>query len=241
MKIALVDDNPQEIEKLSKMLADEFDNSGLAIEQMDFFKSGEDFLHIWKSKMYDMILLDLFMYQLSGVDVAKKIRETDSDVRLVFCTSSNDFASESYLVNASFYLRKPVDKNGICAMIQKNNFKEYELSRYITLPDGQRLILRNMIYSEYFNHIIQIHTKTESNLQIRISQAEFEQCLAEFSFMICCCKGIMVNMYEISKHDNDIFFLKNGSKVPISRRKSKEIEEIYTDFMFEKMRGEITQ
>lgn len=48
------------------------------------------------------------MDKLTGVDVARKIRERDSNVKIVFSTTSNEFASESYEVNACYYLRKSI-------------------------------------------------------------------------------------------------------------------------------------
>ena len=241
MKIALVDDNPQELENLLKMLTDEFNNIDMKIEKIDFFHNGEEFLNKWHAEMYDIVILDIFMDKLSGVDVAQKIRETDDDVKLVFCTTSNEFASESYSVDASYYLCKPITNSSVSSMIKKINLREYELSRFIVLPDGQRLILRNMIYSEYFNHTIYIHTKAGEGIQLRITHAEFENLIKSFAFFICCSKGVIVNMFEISKLDNDVFIMNNGGRVPISRRKQKEIEDTYSDFLFKNVREELVK
>ena len=239
MKIALVDDEPQEIENLSKMLTDEFDNIDTKIDKMDFFHSGEEFLNTWNTGMYDIVILDIFMEKLSGVDVAQKIRETDNETKLVFCTTSNEFASESYSVDASYYLCKPICNRAICSMIKKINLKEYELSQFIVLPDSQRLILRNMIYSEYFNHSITIHTKAGDDLQLKITQSEFENLIESFPFFICCSKGVIVNMHEILKREKDVFIMNNDARVPISRRKAKEIEDTYSDFLFKNVREEL--
>lgn len=241
MKIALVDDNPQELKKISQILTDEFNNMDMKIDNIYFFHSGEEFLNKWHTGMYDIVILDIFMENFSRVDVAQKIRETDNDVKLVFCTTSNEFASESYSVDASYYLCKPIDNSTICSMIKKINLMEYELSRYIILSDGQRLILRNMIYSEYYNHTVYIHTKAGEDLQLRIAQAELENSIESFPFFICCFKGIIVNMYEILKRDNDVFIMKNDARVPISRRKAKEIEDTYSSFLFKNVREELVK
>jgi len=241
MKIALVDNEPKEIEHLSQMLTEEFNNLNMKISVLDFFKSGEEFLKKWHTGIYDIVFLDIFMNELSGVDVAQKIRETDSEVKLVFCTTSNEFASESYSVNASYYLCKPMTNDSVSSMIKKINLREYELSQFIVLPDGQRLILRNMIYSEYYNHTVYIHTKAGEDIQLRITQAEFESLILDYSFFICCFKGIIVNMFEILNCDNDVYIMSNGARVPISRRKQKEIEDIYSAFLFKNVREELVE
>ena len=71
------------------------------------FPSGEAFLASYRPGLFDLIILDIFMKEITGMDTARKIRESDQTVRIVFSTSSNDFASESYEVNACYYLKKP--------------------------------------------------------------------------------------------------------------------------------------
>lgn len=53
-------------------------------------------------------VVDIYMGKLTGIDLARKIRSRDEEVRIVFCSSSNEFAAESYELNASYYIRKPV-------------------------------------------------------------------------------------------------------------------------------------
>lgn len=239
MKIALVDDDPREIKLLKEFLTLEFSDAKIEITSIHSFSSGEDFLQTWNYGMYDVVILDMFMCMLSGVDVARKMRETDNNVKLIFCTTSNEFASESYSVNASYYLRKPIIRDDIRAILKKLNPDDYELVRFITLPDGQRLIIRNIIYTEYFNHMAYIHTKEGEDIKTRILQSELESLLLEFCYLFSCSKGIIVNFYEVSKFDKDVFVMSNGSKVPVSRRKVKETENAYAEFMFRKLREEM--
>ncbi|MFA5658480.1 MAG: LytTR family DNA-binding domain-containing protein [Oscillospiraceae bacterium] len=239
MKIAIVDDDPKDIKNLSQIIADSFHNKGYEVKLIDSFLSGEEFLHIWQPEMYDIVILDMFMYELSGVDVAKKMREADNSVKLVFCTTSNDFASESYSVNASYYLRKPIDTKGVQSMIERINSIEHELVRFITLSDGQRLILRNIIYTEYYNHTIFIYNKIGESIKSRITQAEFAELVLDFPYLYACGKGFIVNLYEIVGRDKDVFLMSNGSRVPISRRRAKEISDTYTNFLFNRMREEM--
>lgn len=74
MKIALVDDDPSEIKLLADFLTEEFSDAKIEITSIHSFSSGEDFLQTWNYGMYDVVILDMFMSMLSGVDVARKIR-----------------------------------------------------------------------------------------------------------------------------------------------------------------------
>ena len=154
MRIALVDDTAEERRILSEILDRELPQADISV-----FENGESFLKNWEQNSYDLILLDIYMDEMLGVDVARKIRETDFDVRIVFCTTSNEFASESYEVGANYYLQKPVSTTSFQRMLKMIRLDDYEMNRFITLPDGQKIVLRNITYTEYYNHTIIIHSK----------------------------------------------------------------------------------
>lgn len=231
MRIALVDDTSMELEILSDIISKE-----LPYATVFTFPSGKSFLESWENNGYDLILLDIYMEDMLGVDVAKKIRETDEEVRLVFCTTSNEFASESYEVGANYYLQKPVSQVSFQRMLKMIRLDDYEENRFITLPDGQRIVLRNITYTEYYNHSIIIHSKKRADLQTRLSQMEWEALLSEYNFLCSCSKGIVVNLHEVDRIEEGMFVLHNGEAVPISRRKTKEMSESYAHFCFEQMR-----
>ena len=231
MRVALVDDTQEERQILSVILDEELPQADVFT-----FTDGEIFLKDWENNTYDLILLDIYMEEMLGVDVARKVRETDLDVRIVFCTTSNEFASESYEVGANYYLQKPVSINSFQRMLKMIRLDDYELNRFITLPDGQKIVLRNITYTEYYNHSIIIHSKKRADLQTRMSQTEWESLLSEYNFFYSCSKGLVVNFYEVEKVEDNLFLLKNGAQVPISRRKAKDALESYAHFRFEGMR-----
>lgn len=240
MKIALVDDCQEELDRLSDILSRKLNAAGDTEHKLHIFHSGEAFLTDWKPGSYDLIILDIFMDKLTGVEVAHEIRKTDQDVRLVFCTTSNEFASESYEVNAHFYLHKPYSEERVDTMLSRLNLENYELRRSITLPDGQRIILRNILYTDYSNHVLTIHSKRRAALRCYISQSGAEELLCAYPYFLVCSKGIIVNLYEVESKIGDTFCLTDGSILPISRRKSKEVQDAYAAFQFEKMRGEVS-
>lgn len=201
------------------------------------FRSGEEFLETWSAGQFDLIVLDIYMDQLLGVQVARQIRKTDQDVRLVFCTTSNEYASESYEVNAHYYLKKTFSESGIRAVFSKLNWQEMERKRILTLADGQRVKLRNILYTDYFNHIITIHCKGET-IKTRIKQSDMEALLCKHPYFFCCAKGMIVNFHEVVRILDGEYELSNGETVPVSRRRAKETQEAYARFRIEKMRSE---
>lgn len=144
-------------------------------------------------------------------------------------------------MNAYNYILKPFSEENVANMLKGLIRNIYEPGYAITLPDGQNLLLRNIIFTEYFNHIVTFHNKKGGDSQLRISQGELERLLCQYSFFCHCSKGIIVNFYEVQSYNKEIFLMNDGSKVPISRRKAKDVQDSYTKFRFDQLRKEMNE
>ncbi len=232
MKIAIVDDNKEELRRLREYLAD------LLGDETDIvgFSSGEEFLAVWTKDEFDLVVLDIFMDTVTGMDVARKIRETDSYVKIVFSTTSNEFASESYEVNACYYLHKPFGSEQVKAMLDRLDMAQLDKMRTVKLPDGSSVILRDIIYADFSSHRVTLHCKHGKNICVRSSFSEIEPLLCAYRYFFSPCKGVVINFYEIKAQNSDTFTMTDGTIIPISRRKSKEVLENYSSFRFEILR-----
>lgn len=124
MKIAIVDDEIRLYQNLRLFLEELLGDYA----DITYFSSGESFLKTWKAESFDLIILDIFMDGITGMEVAREVRRTDSEVKIAFGTTSNEFASESYEVNACYYLHKPFGAEQVKAMIDRLNLAKLNLS-----------------------------------------------------------------------------------------------------------------
>jgi DNA-binding LytR/AlgR family response regulator len=240
MNIALIDDEVTQLLNIKKLLNAQLQNIiPDSSHLIDTFHSGRSFLEHWEAGQYDVIILDIFMGGITGVEVAKEIRRTDQDVKLVFCSHSNEFAAESYEVNAQYYLLKPATKGSIVNMLQRLNLDLIRRKQFVTLPDGHNVILRDILYTEYFNHVVTVYLKNDEPHRVRMNHATIEELLAPCGFIYSPCKGMLVNFYEVVAATETGFTLSNGATLPISRRRNKEIQSAYIKFRFQKMRSEV--
>lgn len=228
MRIAIVDDDTQAQKALCADLTELLELPA----DIRTFGSGEDFLACFEPGAFHLVILDIFMGKLTGMDVARKIRETDQDVRLVFCTSSNEFASESYEVGACYYLHKPFGKDRLRAMINRLDLENAEKLRSLQLPDGQSMVLRDILYADFAAHCVTFHCKQNRNITVRMSFADAESLLCVYPYFFAPSKGIAVNFYEVTAQGPDTFRMSDGTVIPISRRKAKEVLEAYSSFRF---------
>ena len=240
MRIAIVDDEITQLQHLRNLLSTELRTLYYHTTHIiDAYRSGQSFLDHWSAGSYDIIVLDIFMGGITGVDVAKKIRSMDQDVKLVFCSRSNEFAAESYQVNAQYYLVKPATQISISTMIQRLNLQQMQLSRTVTLPDGNPIVLRSILYTEYSNHVVTIYLKNSEPYRIRVNHNQIEDLLSSSGYIFSPSKGILVNFYEILQLNDDTILMSNQELLPVSRRRSKDFHSAYIKFRFEKMRAEV--
>lgn len=232
MKIAVVDDDIL----LYRRLRAELEELLGALAEITYFSNGESFLAAWAANAFDLLILDIFMEGRTGLDVAREVRSTDPDVKIVFSTSSNGFASESYEVNACYYLHKPFGKAQVSAMLDRLDLAGLEQRRTVRLPDGTSVMLRRIIYADCASHVITLHCRQQGDIVLRAIFSEIEQLLCAYPYFISPTKGIIINFYEVAKQKPDAFIMRDGTHIPISRRKAGEVLEAYSSFLFAQLR-----
>ncbi len=239
MRIALIDDEKTQLDLIHTQLTAALHKLGIEVLCMDAYISAAAFLTDWEPGSYDIVLLDIYMGSDSGVDVARQLRQQDSQVVLVFCTSSNEFAAESYEVGAGYYLQKPVSEEQLMAMLRRLDLSKIERSRTIVLPDGYKCLLRQILYTEYSNHTVTFHILEHQPHSVYMSHSEAEKLLLHYKHFSSINKGSIVNLTQVKKVANSEFHMVDGSQLPISRRRYKEVYEAYTHCRFERMDEEV--
>lgn len=236
MKVAIIDDWSSDRKELSLMISDCLTEYGLFISHLDTFESGDAFLSGFEKGTYSLIFLDIFMEGINGIETARQIREKDLDVKLIFITSSNDYASESYSVRADYYLLKPCSHSDLMKAIGKLKLYESEKARILSLPDGQRIRPASISYTAYSGHYVMIYLVSKEQLRVRCTQRAWEQQLLTIPGFVRCTKGMIVNLDEVERLESTLFVMKGGAHVPISRRNYSDVKQLYSDFLITKVR-----
>ncbi len=229
MKIAVVDDYRQDMELLVKHIKAYFNPQGIDI---DCFESGEQFLTEFAPDKYTLAFLDIYIGELTGVDIARQVFAQDKECRIVFITTSNSFASESYEVCAAGYLIKPVSAESINSLLDRltatlNNGDKY--MDWVTPNNIYHIAYRDIVYAESVARTVKIHLY--GNI-IELNEGFYEKTapLLNDSRFLECCRGVIVNMDHIIKIQGDDFVMDIGEAVPIRKRHKKEIHRAYMKY-----------
>jgi len=136
MRAAIIDDREDDRAVLFRELDSVLREKGYTVENIDTFTGGEEFLESYEKGKYDLIFFDIYMEGMNGIQAASEVRKSDRDVRLVFVTTSNDFAAESYSLRADYYLLKPFVHDDIVKALTIIDLADYERQRVVTFADG---------------------------------------------------------------------------------------------------------
>jgi len=123
LNLLYVEDNADAREMTAMILEDFFDNITIAVD-------GEDGFEKFKQDKFDLIITDINMPKLNGLDMVEKIREIDPNVSILVLSAHNedDFFIRSIKLSIDGYLLKPIDidqfSNMLNKVIQKNKYKE---------------------------------------------------------------------------------------------------------------------
>ena len=115
--VVIVEDDRQCADKLSELISRFFDDAHLPFS-LKVFNSSLEALEK-RSGFEDLYFLDIDLPHVNGMELAKKIREKDEKVIIIFCSNLAQFALKGYEVGAFDYIVKPFDYNNIAHRLKR--------------------------------------------------------------------------------------------------------------------------
>ena len=240
LKIAIVDDLKLDAEQLSHLIFSYMKEHRIPTAAPEIFPNGETFLASFTVGSFDIVFLDIYMDGLSGMETAQKLHALDASCRIVFVTTSPDFAVDSYDVNAAFYLLKPVTMERVSKALERCHLSAAEAEVSVLVPcqgTELRLPLHQISYTEYLKRRILVHMRDRSQHEISMNQRDFSALLLSYPWFCDCIKGVLVNLEDVDKLLEDRFLMKSGASIPISRLKYRDVREQYIQYSYHLVRG----
>lgn len=233
INVAICDELEKHREYLEDLIREYFVTLAYDIHIFNF-TSGEQLInyYFYEKSEIDIIFLDVFLGQVNGIEVAKKIRELDGVVKIIFTTNSTEHVLESFCVFPFNYLIKPINKDMLFKVLKYAVFlidKEKQKSIVIKFDNEmQTIFYKDIKYIESFGKKINIYTK-KGILSFNSKLDQVEAKINDKRFLRCH-KSFLVNMDYISGIENYCFILLDNSQVPIKQREFSNIKKIYYSY-----------
>ena len=223
IKIAIVDDDKTVSEVLEKFILT-FGNEKNTLFDIQSYTDAVDFLNGYKCDR-DIIFLDIEMPHIDGIRTAKKIRERDENVILVFVTNFSQYAIKGYEVRAFDYILKPVRYTNLVMTLERivNVLEHGRNDVYINLQlkDGvARISVSDILYIEVANHDVFIHTLQADDYKVRGTISSYAGQLKDKHFVLCnSC--YLVNLKYVKRIDKESVYV-GDDVLHISHNKRKD-------------------
>ncbi|MBQ3411570.1 MAG: response regulator transcription factor [Oscillospiraceae bacterium] len=239
MTFAVIDDS-SEILSVMKDLINEYAAVNRLDLSVDCFLSPVLFLKGYRPYRYSLVFLDIYMDEMSGLDVASEIRNKDRNVVIVFLTSSNEHRPEAFRFHAFDYIMKPADRSRVFGVL--NDFFQLQSN-----TDSERFSFFSdrILYSLPINEIVTIQTSghyldvldaEKNTYRTRMSFSDALKLLAPSGRFLQLLRGVLANMDYISGFSGDTCILYNGTRLPVTIRHVRELEDIWKNYKFKKIR-----
>ena len=241
-QIALCDDELTELEKAEKMLSDyERQHSGQDFTIQRFENADE--LIDWigeDSNMPDLIFMDIFMPNRqkdsfpAGMQAAKKLRSMGYKGKLVFLTSSKEYALDAFEVEAVQYMVKPVSEDKFFAVLSSllRDIEE-ERRKYVVLRvEGNlvKVLVDEIVYCEAQRKTQCLHLADGVRYTLRTSMKEVYEMLSQYPEFVRIGASFVVNLGYIDSVNPREVDMNTGKKIYLPRGTYKDLKEQYFDF-----------
>lgn len=234
IRIAVCDDDADNLIASLKMIEKWAVDSNIPIETYQF-DNGDALINKNNSVRMDIIFLDIIMPLLNGMDTAKELRQHDKSVKIIFLTSSPEFALESYEVKAHNYLIKPITYQKIKEELDDCMITLSMQPKHLILKTEcgyQKIFFHDIEYIEAQNKKVIVFLRSEKCVEITEPLYTFENRLLKDDGFFKCHRSYLVYIPNVDYFNSTEIKTKSGRSIPIARGYGKAFQEAYFMTMF---------
>lgn len=230
ISVAICDDEKYMLDRLTKLVKDFFNQKNIRVMVIQFL-SGEELIKFEKS--IDILLLDIQMKNINGMEVAKRLRNKNFKGFLIFITILKELVFQAFEVQAFDYLVKPINDDSFNNTMNRllntiQNAKEKNL--LIHIGNESRIIyFDDIVYCEVIDRKIYINLQSTEIINYYEKIRNLELKLDERFFK--CHRSYLINLKYLRSFKNNIAYMNNGIAIPVSRLRSKNFSKVVLQYM----------
>ncbi len=228
MRISICDDERAQQELLKSYIGQWAKEKNEKVV-VNCFQSAEKFLFAWEEdKLYDLLILDVEMGEMNGMELAKKLRSQQCEIPILFVTGYEQYIAMGYEVSALHYLLKPVRREKLQEQLERiqNSRKTVEKLWFQTAEGSIVAPVEDIWYIEADRHNCILHY-ADRTLQIKHTLSYVTKLLEHRKEMVACHRSLLVNLQHVSMIVKNELVMDNGERLPISRSMTGSVNQAF--------------
>ena len=234
MYIALCDDQSEQLEHLAHLFQHWQDDRRFSLRYKTFHNAA-DLLDAAQHESFTTYFLDIMMPRMDGLSVAREIRQFDHTVDIIFFTSSPGFAYESYSVQATEYLLKPICEENLFPVLDRLALNEQRPKEGLSLKSGStlvRILYSQLTYVEVNGKHIYFNLIDGSVRDVFGTLKEYEDQLLSRPEFMRVHRSYIVNMLQVEEFSSSGIRTFSGKQLPVSRLLYPHLRQEYIKLLF---------
>lgn len=229
IRIAICEDDQMDLNIINDMTIDLLDDLSIDYE-IKTFNNASSFLN--ERLSFDLLFLDIEMEPVNGIDLAKKIRTYDQNIKIVFITNSTEYLQIGYKVKAERYLLKPLNKDEFNYEISTVLKEKIIDNKYII--DKQigpfKLYLNEIVYIEFSGRKTIVHKTDGDKIYTNITINKWLEYLKSYNFSQSH-KAFIINLRYVKKLEKNLVIIDENTQITLTRKFKAAFENDYYSFI----------
>lgn len=238
MKIAICDDDIF-CRELLMILTRQYNTEKGCNLSLTAYEHGNNLLEdVRKNGGYDIYILDIMMPDIDGIQLGLSLRELGLNGKILYLTSSEEYAIDAFKAKAYNYILKPIEKNTFFQALDDaigTLPSTEDKSLIVKTKNGNvKLDCDSILYADLDKRAVTYHLVNEQTVHgttIRTTFAEAVQELLTDTRFVMCGASMVVNLAHITIVETNSLLFDTGHRIYIAKRAGKELLAVWHDYL----------
>lgn len=237
MNLAVCDDDVRHIDYITELLSAYRKEKAVSL-RWTIFSSGFALLDaLDHGEIFDAVLLDIYMGDMNGMDVARHIRGMNNSMHILFLTASPQFAVESYCVEATDYLLKPIKKERLFQSLDRLFSRMDTAAEYGTTvkdTDGRiiKILWNQLMYAEAMGHYVLFHHANGTVTKALLPLSSLLESLLSHGDFVQSHRSYIVNLRYVHRIEKRGLVMLSGTQIPLPKSRYQQLTDRFHDVIF---------
>lgn len=240
LRIAICDDEELHCDQTAALLRTYLQSHSRLDGQVEAFDCSDALLaRVAEAGAFDLYVLDILMPELSGIETGRRLRALGDGGEIIYLTTSNDFAADSYDVRAFFYLLKPVEPHKLFQVLDgavEKLDKRRSSAVVVATTDGpRRILLERIRYVERVGRCMH-YDCTDGVVDSQTIRVPFREAAASLLVdrrFYLCGASFVLNFQHVTGVQGQTALLDNGQTVTLPRTAATEFKKAWGNYWLE--------